>query len=149
MTVNTLADYRYLSRLKWAAVELNRPDMSRDDKKLASICRQLDPPSRESLLAFAEFLLSRMQTRKAEAGRQHILSPVHEPAVNNESVIAAMKRLKRSYKMLDTDSLFNDASALMSDHVMNGRPAASVISELEALFERYYQQYRASFELEK
>ena len=56
--------------------------------------------------------------------------------------MAALKRLRRVYAMLDRGVLLHEASALMSAHVLQGRPAVDVIDELEALFARHYAAYR-------
>jgi hypothetical protein len=36
--------------------------------------------------------------------------------------------------------MLNETSGLMTEHLMQGRPAPEVIDELEALFRRHYQQ---------
>ena len=59
-----------------------------------------------------------------------------------ESVVGAMRRLRRSYPMLDVDALFHRASALMSEHVLQGRPAQSVIDDLEEIFRAHYEARR-------
>jgi hypothetical protein len=59
-----------------------------------------------------------------------------------ESVVAAIKRLRRTYPMLDGGSLLNETSALMAAHVLQGRPAAEVIDALEALFSARFDAYR-------
>jgi hypothetical protein len=41
--------------------------------------------------------------------------------------------------MLDKPQLLNETSVLMTQHVMQGREAEEVIAEMEALFERFYQ----------
>ncbi|MCB1757029.1 MAG: hypothetical protein KDJ38_16010 [Gammaproteobacteria bacterium] len=114
--------------------------MKRKSKDLLAIYRQLDDASSESLLAFAEFLLTRCQT-----GQAAVLPtvPAHVEPPADESVIGAIKRLRRTYSMLDTGTLFNETTVLMSSHVMGGRAADEVIAELEVLFDKYYQLYKA------
>ena len=58
-------------------------------------------------------------------------------------VIGAMKRLKQSYPMLNTDDLFHRASGLMGEHMLQGREAPAVIDDLEALFKASYDKYFA------
>jgi hypothetical protein len=43
--------------------------------------------------------------------------------------------------MLDKAKLLNETSALMAQHVMQGRPAEEVIDELEIVFEMHYRRY--------
>ncbi len=108
-------------------------------KQLESVMVQLSPPHRQSVLDYAGYLLAQYPP---EPGERLTLKPqiIERPA--EESVIAAIKRLKQSYHMLDTDALLNQASALMGQHLLQGREAHLVINELESLFETSYQEYR-------
>jgi len=54
--------------------------------------------------------------------------------------LKAIRRLAKTYPMIDRDRLFQQTSALMAQHVMQGRPAAEVIDELEALFAETYRK---------
>lgn len=56
--------------------------------------------------------------------------------------MGAIKRLSLTYDMIDRGTMLNETSALMSAHILQGRAASEVIDELEALFARYYQDYR-------
>jgi hypothetical protein len=44
------------------------------------------------------------------------------PRPSQESVVAAIKRLSKTYEMLDRGPMLNETSALMSAHVLQGRP---------------------------
>lgn len=105
-----------------------------DDKRLRQIFERLDPQRRETLLEFAEFLDSRTETPPAE-----IPEPEAIPRPEDESVVAAIKRLSASYPMLDRAKILHQTSGLMAQHVMQGRAAAEVIDELEVVFERHYR----------
>ena len=60
-----------------------------------------------------------------------------------ESVIAAIRRLARTYPMLDSDNVFSAATTLMTRHVMWQQAAVEVIDELEVMFKaRYDDLYR-------
>jgi hypothetical protein len=50
-----------------------------------------------------------------------------------------MKRLRKTYPMIDPDRLLDEAAGLMSAHLLGGRPAREVIDELEALFDKHYR----------
>lgn len=108
-------------------------------KQLESVMIQLSPPHQQSVLDFADYLLAQYPP---EPGERLTLEPriIERPA--EESVIGAIKRLKQTYNMLDTDALLNQASALMGQHLLQGREAHLVIDELETLFETSYQEYR-------
>jgi hypothetical protein len=111
--------------------------MSSDEKRLRRLFQSLPQVERDTLLAFAEFLASRVET---EVVAQEPLAISRPPT---ESVVAAIKRLSATYPMLDKATMLNDTSALMSQHVLTGRPAAEVIDELEALFAKHYAHFSA------
>lgn len=99
--------------------------------ELLELYQKLDEPSRQSLLDFARFLHQRQPTP----------APYQPPAEvprgpRDETVVAAMQRLRQAYDGLDTDHLLTSASALMGEHLLQGRAAADVIADLEALFAR-------------
>ncbi|RKT47518.1 hypothetical protein [Thiocapsa rosea] len=111
------------------------------ERRLVRSFRALAAEERETLLAFAEFLVQ----RGAEAPSPHRgpREPIPMPRPAAESVVAAIKRLSKTYEMLDRGPMLNETSALMSAHVLQGRPANEVIDDLEALFARHYRDYRA------
>lgn len=111
------------------------PDLASDDaRRLLRCFRRLSSNDRSALLAFAEFLTSR--SADPVAGGQ----PIPEPRPPQESVVAAIKRLRRVYPMLDGAALLTETSTLMTGHIMHGRPVAEVIDELEALFAARYAE---------
>lgn len=103
------------------------------EKRLAAIYASLPEAERKTLLDFAEFLASR-----CESGEPVSLEPEPIPRPQEESVVAAMKRLRQTYPMLDHSKMLHEASALMAQHMIQGRDAVEVIDELEALFRRDY-----------
>lgn len=116
--------------------------MSADEKKLLEFFRQLGESERDSLLAFGEFLVSRSQPPNLEP--QPLPEPRHVPRPETESVVGAIKRLNAVYHMLeDKSGLLNETSVLMTQHVMQGRPAGEVIDDLEAVFARFYNDWQA------
>jgi len=64
--------------------------------------------------------------------------PLSIPRPENESVIAAIKRLSQTYPMLDKSRLLNETSAIVTGIVQN-RNVAELIDELEHIFARHYQ----------
>lgn len=111
------------------------------EKKLLKLFNRLGAPERDMLLGFAEYLAARGQA--SDQASQALPEPRDIPRPENESVVAAIKRLSSTYHMLDDPRLLNEASILMSRHVMQGRDARQVIDDLEALFNRFYEQMRA------
>jgi hypothetical protein len=67
-------------------------------------------------------------------------SPQPEARPEGESVVMAIKRLTRTYPMIDRRKLMGPTSLLMSQHALQGRAATEVIDELEVVFERHYRE---------
>lgn len=109
------------------------------DKRLAALFSRLGQAERDTLLAFAEFLAARMPpSEKLPPAEPKLL-----PRPPEETVIAAVKRLSASFPMLDKQHMLNETSALIMQHVVQGRPRGEVIDDLEKLFQRHYDQLLA------
>lgn len=111
-------------------------------ERLINCFDQLDAQRRQSLLDFAEFLAQRTEAVGVEVPSKP-MEPIAISRPAQETVIAAIRRLAETYPMIDRSLVFSDTSALMTEHVMQGRPASEVIDELEALFSRLYQEFTA------
>ncbi len=118
--------------------------MTSQERKLAKLYSRLDEGDRASLLAFAEFLVERMNRKSAAAGPAPPQQPKAIARPDKESVVAAIKRLARTYDMLDRADMLNETSSLMTAHVMHGRAAKDVIDELERVFAEHYRRYQQS-----
>lgn len=103
-------------------------------KKLTKLFSALNEQDRQTLIAFATFLHANKTMTTEEIAKPKIIPPI-----NDESVIAALKRLSAMYFMLDKANMLNEASELVSQHVMQGRDKADVIKSCEKLFEDHYQ----------
>ena len=114
------------------------------EKKLLKLFNSLGGPERDMLLGFAEYLAAR--AGEPAKIQQTIPPPLDVPRPEKESVVAAIKRLSSTYHMLDDNRLLNEASVLMSQHVMQGREAEQVIEDLQALFHKFYEDMLADFE---
>jgi hypothetical protein len=106
----------------------------RPDRKLLDLFGRLAPGQQDKLIAFAEFLA----TSAPAAG-----DPVVLPRPVRETVAMAIRRLVRSYPMIDRRKLMGEASRLMAQHALEGRAAAEVIDNLEAAFARHYEKIKA------
>lgn len=111
--------------------------MKRQEKQLLNHFRKLSAEDSKTLLSFAEFLASRSVPARSEESLT--VNKIERPA--EESVIAAIKRLSASYPMLDKDKMLTETSALMAQHIVQGRAANEVVDELEQVFERHYATY--------
>jgi hypothetical protein len=110
-----------------------------EQQRLQLIFKQLPSEQQQTLLAFAEFLQSRVTVVPPTATAP--LEPILKPRPADESVIAAIKRLSQSYPMLDKAVLLNKTSLLMSEYMLRGRNKNEVIDELEAVFLRHYEEF--------
>lgn len=118
--------------------------LGQDGRRLIELFHGLETGEREMLLSFAEFLATRGP--RSERPARQPCEPLMLPRPDNETVIAAIKRLSRTYPMLEREALLGEASSLMSAHLLQGRAAREVIDELETLFASAYTTYRAAFD---
>ena len=112
-------------------------EASADAKRLKSIFSGLPAEAKAVLMEFAEFLAERHPVETTE-----LAEPEPIPHPRQESVIKAIKRLSATYPMLDPSILLNETSLLMSQHILQGREARSIIDELEILFRDAYEKLR-------
>jgi len=109
--------------------------MAKADTKsrIENLLDKLPAAQQQQLLEFAEFL----SERYPGTAETRITEPLPIERPTEETVVAAMKRLRDTYPMLDPEKLLHEASGLMSSHMLQGRPAAEVIDELEQLFRQH------------
>jgi hypothetical protein len=117
------------------------PSLSADKKRFLKLFDQLGPKDRETLEAFAEFLLTRAAATDGVGGAPQLMEPKGLPRPQDESVVAAIKRLSDDYAMLDRQDMLSETASLMSAHVLQGRTAPDVIDELEVIFKAHYERY--------
>ncbi len=104
---------------------------------LQQLYRGLSAEAQQSLSDFAHYLAASAGAPTAAIPPE----PVFIPRPEKESVVGALKRLRQSYPMLDAGrSLLDQASTLMTQHLVHGRAAVEVIDELETLFVEHYQR---------
>ena len=112
---------------------------SKTQRQLIKLFSRLDKHRQQQLLDFAEFLVEK-SVGSIDRDSEALEKPLELPRPENESVIAAIKRLSKSYSMLNKDEMLHETSDLMSSHVLKGRPAEEVIDELEILFVTHYEK---------
>ena len=110
--------------------------MKGEGEKLLRLFQSLDAGQRRMLMEFAEFLSHRGVPANAAL-------PVPEPRAANETVVKAIQRLTRTYPMLDRRKLLVETSRCVEQHVIHGRDANEVITELELIFEQHYTRIKA------
>lgn len=107
-------------------------------KQLENVYHSLTSEDKKTLLDFAEFLLARNGPAEEPVKEKQNI-----PRPEKESVVAAIKRINKTYPMINPDKIFHETSSLMTEHVLHGREASEVIDDLQALFEKHYQDYLA------
>jgi len=109
--------------------------MTDDEARLLALMRRCGARDRQALLTLAEFLAAGDEhPEPPDAVPAPAMRPEPRPA--QETVVMAIRRLTRTYPMLDRRKLMGPTSMAMSQHALQGRPAAEVIDELETLFGR-------------
>lgn len=117
------------------------------EQQLIGCFRQLEAPDRATLLAFAEFLAQRGPAAvpagpvPAAAATSAVIpppEPIERPA--SESVVGALKRLSRTYPMLDKSQMLSATSDLVAQHILQGTAASEAIDALEQVFREHYRQ---------
>lgn len=104
---------------------------------LADLAAGLPDEALISLLEFADFLAQKYPAVDTAADLEVV--PIERP--DRETVIAAIRRLAKTYPMLDRDILFQQTSRAMSDHVLQAVPDHESIDRLEAVFRQEYEAY--------
>ncbi len=107
-------------------------------EETADIAAQLPDEALATLHEFAGFLANKYPP---EAVAPAEIVPIPRP--EKEGVIPAIKRLSKTYPMLDKKVLFEQTSAAMSAHVLKEVPTEESIDRLETVFRREYDDYLA------
>lgn len=110
--------------------------MKSAEKQLTDIFRQLPEQEQKTLLEFAEFIKSR-----APSLLTLVTEPLNIPRPEKESVVAAIKRLNKTYPMIKSSAVLHETSNFMMQHIMSGRSAEDVIDDLEILFEQRFRAF--------
>ena len=97
--------------------------------------RQLPETQQQALLDYADFLSQRYAI-EAEPVAEH---PLDIPRPQQESVVKAVKRLSKTYPMLDSKILFEKTSSFMMRNLMHGEESVVLIDEMEIFFQQSYR----------
>lgn len=121
------------------------PQLSKAERQLCKLYKSLNDNNREALMSFAAFLNSKDIILGSDEAAAELQVPLLIAAVENESVIKGIKRLKKSYFMIENEDLLHEVSAFMTQHVMQGATIEEVMPQIEAVFEKFYEEYKQDF----
>jgi len=112
--------------------------MNKHETALLQVYRSLKHEGRVALRDYADFLQQRYADEPVARTPEKIARP------QQETVIAALKRLSATYPMINKDTMLHETSGLMAQHLLQGREAVAVIDELEVMFLRQYDALSAN-----
>ena len=107
------------------------------EKKLLKSLRQLPEAQQQALLDYAEFLTQRYAIEEELVPQQPV--DISRPA--EESVVKAVRRLSKTYPMLESKELFEKTSSFMMRNLMHGEGSETVIDEMEIFFRQSYKSH--------
>ena len=119
------------------------------EEELLAIFRQLSSVDQAAVASFAQFLSSRsfvdvesitVSSAPVVAEVKEIPEPEFTERPDDEKVVAAIKRLSKTYSMLNKKDMLGATSDLVTQHILHRRDASEVIDELEAIFSDQYRQ---------
>ena len=113
----------------------NNKNAPKSSQALIDLYEAMDDERKRSLSDFADFLYEKYGPIEKD-----IPSPDEITRPESETVVGAVKRLKLTYHMVDSMSVFSAASSLMTDHMVKGRDVVEVIDEMQVLFEQAYEE---------
>ena len=119
--------------------------MSGSADRLEALFDKLGAADQASLLAFAEFLASRTSGAAAVPRSAPVVIPEPEDITrpDNESIVAGLKRLAKTYPMLDKSEMLSATSDIVATHLMQGTDPSEVIDQLEQIFSDHYSKLKS------
>ena len=119
--------------------------MASAEQQLTELFKQLGASDQATLLDFAAFLACRTPARPVAVRTEPEAVPepeiIERPA--GETVVGALKRLSKSYPMLDKTVMLSATSELVATTIMQGSDPVGVIDELEVIFREHYEQLKS------
>ena len=119
--------------------------MASTEQHLTELFRQLSAAEQLTLLAFGEFLVGRSGDGAVVPVTEAVVIPdpevIERPPV--ESVVAALKRLSKTYPMLDKTKTLAATSDLVATHIMKGADPVEAIDQLEGIFRSLFETLKS------
>jgi hypothetical protein len=119
--------------------------MASAEQQLTEFFRQLTAADQLTIMAFAEFLAARSSPESMAVSNEPLV--VAEPEVierpPRESVVAGLKRLSKTYPMLDKTEMLAATSELVATAIMQRTDTIIVVDELEEIFRSHYEKLKS------
>lgn len=119
--------------------------MASTEQYLTELFRQLAAADQLTLLAFGEFLAGRSSGGAVVPVKEAVVIPdpevIERPPA--ESVVAALKRLSKTYPMLDKTKTLAATSDLVATHIMKGADPVEAIDQLEGIFRSLFETLKS------
>ena len=116
--------------------------MASAEQQLTEYFQQLAAGDQATLLAFAAFLAGRGSPSHSVTVKSPEPVTIPEPEIierpAGESIVGALKRLSKSYPMLDKAEMLSATSDLVATNIMQRSDPVGVIDELEDIFRTHY-----------
>jgi hypothetical protein len=119
--------------------------MASAEQQLTEFFRQLTAADQLTIMDFAEFLAARSSPESMAVSSEPLV--VAEPEVierpARESVVAGLKRLSKTYPMLDKTEMLAATSELVATAIMQRTDTIIVVDELEEIFRSHYEKLKS------
>ena len=119
--------------------------MASAEQQLVKFFRQLAAADQLTIMAFAEFLAARSSPGSVAVSSEPLVIPEPEAIERppGESVVAALKRLSKTYPMLDKTEMLGATSDLVATNIMQRTDTTIVVDELEEIFRSHYEKLKS------
>ena len=119
--------------------------MTSSEQQLTVLFRQLAAADQLTLLSFAEFLVSRRGPGDVAVSTEPVVIPAPEAIERppGESVVAALKRLSKTYPMLDKTEMLGATSDVVASTIMQGTDPVAAVDQLESIFRSRYDKLKS------
>ena len=111
------------------------------DIALLALYSKLNDADKAHLVSYAQYLGS--TTREPlDSGRN--LTPKFEHGPDNETVVSAVRRLRKIYFMLDPRTLLGEVGEIITRCSVDNGAVPEAIAALEEIFSRHFDEYKSS-----
>ncbi len=116
--------------------------------QLERLSSMLDDDALAHLVSYARFMVAQRPSMPDAVAGEYPPAEKSSPAlsalapIEDESVVGAVRRLRRAYSMLDPRVLLGDVGEIMTLHATDERSTRDAITALEEIFASHYERYR-------